>query len=122
MDYKTRIKIIKGSRTLNDFSKLLDIPITTLHTYLNGREPSVGFVKKVHEKLNVNPEWIITGRGQIYKDEIFCDDENAVENIIDFLKISWPAWTEKERCWFETHFRRNFPEFETWLMGGQGAK
>ncbi|MBI5213188.1 MAG: helix-turn-helix transcriptional regulator [Nitrospirae bacterium] len=122
MDYKTRIKIIKGNRTLKDFAALMGIPLTTIHTYLNGREPSIGFVKRAHEKLNVNPEWLITGKGPIYKNELFCDDENALKSIIGFLKNSWPAWTEKERCWFETHFRRNFPEFEAWLLDGQGSK
>jgi transcriptional regulator with XRE-family HTH domain len=120
MDYKTRIKIIKGSRTIKELANILGVPVTTLHTYLNGREPSVRFVNRVHEKLNVNPEWLITGRGMIYKNEVFSDDDTTIKNIIAFLHSSWPQWTQKERCWFEMHFRRNFPEFETWLINNHG--
>ncbi|WP_333654959.1 helix-turn-helix domain-containing protein [Dissulfurispira sp.] len=79
MDYKTRIKIIKGSRTIKELANILGIPATTLHTYLNGREPSVSFVNRVNEKLNVNPDWLITGRVPIFKSTVFSDDDTIIK-------------------------------------------
>ncbi|MDI6801480.1 MAG: helix-turn-helix transcriptional regulator [Thermodesulfovibrionales bacterium] len=121
MDYKTRIKILKGSRSTKEFSSLLGIPMTTLHTYLNGREPSVNFIKRVHDKLNVRVEWLITGRGPIYETDVFHED-CTFDKIVNFLEIYWPKWSQKEHCWFELQFRKNFPEFEFWLINGHAPR
>ncbi len=115
-DFKHRLNLLKGDRTIKEFSKMLDIPVSTLHYYLNGREPSLSFLIRVCSKLNVNEEWLLNGRGPIYRTEKEHDIlEDLCELFSKFLAEKWKVWDTKEKIFFEFLVKRLFPDFERWL-------
>lgn len=52
-DIRLRLLILKGSRSVKDFAQLLDLPTSTVYYYMNGRTPSLSFITRVCNKLNV---------------------------------------------------------------------
>ncbi len=114
-DLRQRLLILKGSRSIKDFANVLDLPISTVYYYLNGREPPVSFIKRVSDRLGVREEWLLTGKEPIFKNEEY--HEEPLNEIVEFLKQRWRHWPEKKRNWFEIQFRRLLPEFEEWLRG-----
>jgi len=112
---KQRLEILKGNRSLKEFSEILEVPYSTLHYYFNGREPSLSFLLKVCIKLNVNEEWLILGKGNIYKEEP-NDDGLTLEHIIEFIKYKWKKFGKKEKHWFEVELKRMFPDLEVFLL------
>lgn len=112
-DIRARLLILKGSRSIKDFARVLDLPVSTVYYYMNGRSPSLSFIMRVCKRLNVREEWLITGNGPIFRDE---SEEDMLNHILEYLKENWDRWSEKKRHWFEEHFRQTFPEFEEWLL------
>lgn len=108
-----RLLLLKGQRPLKEFAEMLGLPQSTVHYYLNGREPSLSFILKVAQKFRVREEWILTGKEPIFKDDT-TDERSLIESMVDFLKQNWETWPEKKRHWFELQFKRLFPEFEEW--------
>ncbi len=115
-----RLKILKGRRTLKEFSKKLNIPVSTLHYYFNGRDPSLSFLLKVCEKLNVREEWLLLGKGPIYKtSSIDFNDEENFDMLLKFIKMKWEAFSEKEKNWLEISLQKMFPDYFEWLRKNQ---
>lgn len=112
-DIRARLLLLKGSRSIKEFATLLDLPTSTVHYYLNGRMPSLSFIIRVCNRLNVREEWLINGSGPIFKEEI---GDDILNHILEYLKENWDKWNEKKRHWFEVHFRQILPEFEEWLL------
>lgn len=113
-DIKRRLLFLKGQSTLKEFAEKLDLPTSTVYYYLNGgREPSLSFLLKVSEKLNVREEWLLTGTGKIFKDTE--EKTLTIDQIIEFLRKNWDQWSQEKRKCFESHLLQIFPEFETWL-------
>ncbi len=114
--FRHRLNLLKGNRTIKEFSRILDIPVSTLHYYLNGREPSLSFLVRVCSKLNVSEEWLISGRGPIYRTEKEHDVLEELEVLFArFLSEKWRVWDKREKMFFDFLVRRLFPEFEHWL-------
>lgn len=112
-DIRSRLLILKGQRSIKDFANLLDLPTSTVYYYMNGRMPSLSFIMRVCNKLNVREEWLIKGDDPIFREET---GDYMLNHILEYLKENWDRWSEKKRHWFEIHFRQTFPEFEEWLL------
>lgn len=72
MSIKERIRDVINAQnmTVKGFAEAMDIPIRTLHNYLGGeREPSAEFLIKLSNKLNVNLNWLLLNKGEIYLSE-----------------------------------------------------
>lgn len=115
-DIRARLLILKGSRSIKDFASILDLPTSTVHYYMNGRPPSLSFIMRVCNRLNVREEWLISGNGPIFRGE---ESDDLLNHILEYLKENWDKWGDKKRHWFELHFRQIFPEFEEWLLRRQ---
>jgi phage repressor protein C with HTH and peptisase S24 domain len=65
-----RIKAIRGSTTRDDYALLVGVSKNTIANYENNeRQPNHGFLLKILEvHPGVNPTWLMTGEGPMYKD------------------------------------------------------
>lgn len=60
---------VKGFN-LKTFSEQADIPYRTLQNYiLSGREPNAEALMKLHTRLGVNLNWLVSGNGEMYTSE-----------------------------------------------------
>lgn len=112
-DIRVRLLLLKGSRSIKEFASLLDLPVSTVYYYMNGRIPSLSFVSRVCKRLNVREEWLLNGNGPIFRE---VTEKDTLNYILEYLRENWDRWGEKKRHWFELHFRQIFPEFEEWLL------
>ncbi len=110
-----RLKILKGKRSLKEFARLIGIPVSTLHYYLKGREPSISFLQMVCTRLAIREEWLLLGKGPIHKRDAESEKDTYIDIILTFLKEKWAYLTEKERHWLEVEIMRMFPDFMEWL-------
>jgi len=50
-------------------SKKVDMPHSTIYNYLKGeRQPTSEFLMKICTNLNVNPQWLLKGEGEMFTD------------------------------------------------------
>ena len=62
--FADRIKFIRGSLTQTEFCRKLGINRNTLIKYeTNKGFPDFERLQKIHEKLNVNINWLLSGKG-----------------------------------------------------------
>lgn len=69
MGIEERIRDIINAQnmTVKGFAEAMDIPLRTLHNYLSGnRDPSAEFLIKLSNKLNINLNWLLINKGEIY--------------------------------------------------------
>ena len=93
MCIKERLRIVIKSQnlTVKDFAEMVNTPLRTVHNYLNsGKEPSVEFLSKVSDKFNVNLNWLLLNKGEIYISSSIDLTLNEYEllNIFDSLNES----------------------------------
>lgn len=72
MGIEERIRDIINAQnmTVKGFAEAMDIPLRTLHNYLSGnREPSAEFLITLSNKLNINLNWLLLNKGEIYLSE-----------------------------------------------------
>ena len=63
-----RLKLIRGKKTLKEFSKECDVNINTLGNYERGtRTPDANFLFKIY-KMGININWLLSGEGSMYND------------------------------------------------------
>ena len=61
---------VKGFN-LKTFSEQADIPYRTLQNYiLTNREPSAESLTKLHSQLGINLNWLMSGKGEMFGNEI----------------------------------------------------
>lgn len=61
---------VKGFN-LKTFSEQTDIPYRTLQNYiLTNREPSAESLAKLHSQLGINLNWLMSGKGEMFGNEI----------------------------------------------------
>ena len=61
---------VKGFN-LKTFSEQTDIPYRTLQNYiLTNREPSAESLIKLHSQLGINLNWLMSGKGEMFGNEI----------------------------------------------------
>ncbi|MFC0930265.1 helix-turn-helix domain-containing protein [Pasteurella multocida] len=72
MGIEDRIREVINARnmTIKGFAEEMDTPLRTLHNYLSGeREPSAEFLIKLSQSFNINLNWLLLNKGEIYLSE-----------------------------------------------------
>ncbi|WP_353573243.1 helix-turn-helix domain-containing protein [Candidatus Albibeggiatoa sp. nov. BB20] len=75
-----------GNKTA--FAKLLGIPYGTLKNYLDLNKTNIiasETLAKLHKKLGININWLLTGKGEMYLNEQEQNQEFDIENILQHL-------------------------------------
>lgn len=65
-----RLLTAVGSRTYRHVGELTGTHPETVRRYLQGQAPSVEFVAALSKALNINADWILTGRGPMKCEEL----------------------------------------------------
>ncbi|THA18790.1 helix-turn-helix domain-containing protein, partial [Rodentibacter pneumotropicus] len=69
-----RIMEVKGFN-LKTFAEQADIPYRTLQNYiLSGREPNAEALMKLHTRLGINLNWLVSGDGQMFNSKLEVSD------------------------------------------------
>lgn len=79
MSIKERLRIVIESQemSIKAFAELVDTPLRTVHNYLSGeREPSSEFLIKVATQFNINLNWLL-----LNKDDMYISDGNSSLSI-----------------------------------------
>ncbi|MBF0784897.1 helix-turn-helix domain-containing protein [Muribacter muris] len=65
--FRLRSVIESSNTSIKAFSEQTGIPLRTLHNYLSGeREPSVENIIKVASEFNINLNWLLLGKNEMY--------------------------------------------------------
>lgn len=71
MDIKERIEHIMKTEGLNssNLADIINVQRSTISHYISGRnKPGLDFIQKILSKFkNINAEWLILGKGEMYK-------------------------------------------------------
>lgn len=73
MNTSERLKRVMEARGFNlkTFAEQADIPYRTLQNYiLSGREPSAEALMKLHTRLGINLNWLVSGNGEMFVDNV----------------------------------------------------
>lgn len=69
-DIKSRLKILRGSRTQDEFSMIIGVHRNTLARWEAGKgEPDFSVLNMIAQKMRISPEWLLMGTGPMYRDE-----------------------------------------------------
>ena len=81
IDKRLRLLLENERLTSSQFAKIVGYMPSSISHILSGRnKPGFDFIKEILKKFdNINPEWLILGRGEIYK---------TTEKVIDNSKDS----------------------------------
>jgi transcriptional regulator with XRE-family HTH domain len=80
-----RIKHIVDTLYGGNKSKMateIGIDEANIRNYIKGTEPKATFIEKILEKTEINIEWLLTGKGEIQKENV--KNEIPVENEVDY--------------------------------------
>lgn len=83
MEIKDRISLIIKEAGLkkSEFANKIDTNPSYLSTILNGTfQPGEKMIKKINEVFNVNSDWLLTGKGNMYLD---VTRENEVARFME---------------------------------------
>lgn len=87
MNTSERLKRIMKTKGFNlkTFSEQADIPYRTLQNYiLSGREPNAEALMKLHSRLGINLNWLVSGDGQMLDDKLEISNLSQEEmNLIN---------------------------------------
>lgn len=90
---KDRIKLIMDNEHLapSAFADKLELGRAVISHILNGRNnPSLDVVTRILAKMdNINPDWLLTGNGSMYKSEVHEEKENS-SPVSTHMNISQP--------------------------------
>jgi transcriptional regulator with XRE-family HTH domain len=65
-----RLRAAVGSRTYREVGDLTRTNSETVRRYLLGQSPSVEFLSALGAALNLNAEWVLTGRGPMHRSDV----------------------------------------------------
>ena len=81
-----RLKLIRQDKALTAkaLANILNIPVRTIGGYERGENPpNEKFLTLLIEKLNININWLLTGCGNMYINDVLSD---LLENTLGFTK------------------------------------
>jgi len=90
MTISDRIRKIRQEQglTILELSKKIGIPDRTISNYERGeRKPSVEYLTLLYEHLNANPEWLISGNGEMFTDKSAISGKFSVEDFLFIPKL-----------------------------------
>ena len=59
MEFKDRLRELRGKRTQKEIAKLLGVPLNSYNNWENGREPSYAVLKKIAEFYHVTVDYLV---------------------------------------------------------------
>lgn len=90
MTISDRIRKIRQEQglTILDLSKKIGIPDRTISNYERGeRKPSVEYLTLLYEHLDANPEWLLSGNGEMFTDKSTISSKFSVEDFLFIPKL-----------------------------------
>ena len=71
----------------DDFAKAIDISFRTYQTYEQGQVKVIPhtFIEKLNKQYHVSFEWLLTGNGSMFKDEVVDKNNIATKSFQDEL-------------------------------------
>ena len=74
--------------SISKLSKIIGIPERTISSYERGeRTPSVDFLAQLCIFLNINANWFLTGKGEMFNEQQASDTKDGFEqNVVEVLK------------------------------------
>jgi transcriptional regulator with XRE-family HTH domain len=124
-----RIRELRGTLSIGEFSDMFSIHRNTLPAYENGKtSPNAKFLTALCEKYNVQPNWLLMGEGTKYKGESQQPAKTAengngsqlnrfedsliteIRNFMNELGRKDPDW----RTWFKMELLDKIPKFREW--------
>ncbi|MEA3427652.1 MAG: helix-turn-helix transcriptional regulator [Thermodesulfobacteriota bacterium] len=109
--------------TLSKFGELLETSYSYLSEIENGKKAlSLNLIMSLSAKCEVNVNWLLTGEGQMYRQEKERPSNGIVniadiprEHIKQWIDDFWKDLDEEKRVWLIVEMKRQFPEFALWL-------
>ena len=90
------------------FSEKIGFNNQTVTNYLKGREPKISFITAVCNIYEVNPNWLLTGKGN--KNTRKKEYLSEIDEWLTEIKKIEPG----RETWFEYQFEDAFPAFKEW--------
>lgn len=131
--FAQRLKELRaeGNYTLEEFSKLLDIPAQTLNRYeLDQRTPKIDIVDQIADKLNVSSDYLL-GKTDYKNWEQLAANITQLESLENYISslgykikpafqgaVSGSSQEESEQLAIEADSDPNFPTWEVTLKDG----
>jgi len=120
MTIQDRLKKIMETERLKitEFAEICNIPYGSAQGYLYGkRTPGSDVIIKICTQLNVNSNWLLMGKGEIYREEQPKEEITTFKSklFLNWLNKWWENADEKHRNWLEIQLKRCFPEYAGWL-------
>ena len=66
----SRLRFLIGEKPSRNFANQVGVKDSTLRSVLKGTRPSIDFVVTISDATGASLEWLATGRGRPFKDEI----------------------------------------------------
>lgn len=82
-DFAMRLKEALGSESVNSFAKKCEIAESTMRNYFKNRLPDAGLALRMADILEINLEWLISGREPKEKDATAVSSASANAAISD---------------------------------------
>ena len=84
-----RIKQIRLSMNINQtsYAELTNTSQSNISKYERGElKPTLEFLISLHEKLNVNINWVLTGKGSMFNHDVQSDiDIDSIKHAVELL-------------------------------------
>ncbi|WP_180147065.1 hypothetical protein [Desulfoluna butyratoxydans] len=77
---------LKSAGIAADFARAIGIAPATFHTYIKGRSPSVETLTGMRDTFSININWLLTGRGDVFGEEV-TTTENTPEDLSIDLEV-----------------------------------
>ncbi|MCK3655139.1 hypothetical protein A4G19_05005 [Pasteurellaceae bacterium Macca] len=87
MSIANRLKLLLDTQslTIKAFSEITEIPYRSVQNYLREeRDPNVEALNKICKKMNINLNWLVTGRGGMFIEQI--SEKDLVNEEIKLLE------------------------------------
>lgn len=123
-----RIKIVRGEESLPAFAERFGVHKNTLIRYEKGEsQPDAAFLKKICDKFNVHPTWLLTGEGPLQYMDIggfdrasYCSDISTnIEKETEKYRKSEGLRLEKEMLNYQDFIL--VPRYDVNASAGPGA-
>lgn len=90
--YRVRIKEIRKTLGLSiaKMANKLDMSASTITNYERGeRTPSIEFLLQMNIKLNVNANWFLTGKGEMFNAPQYEDVKDEILNEVNQVLVKY---------------------------------
>ncbi|MBA7567613.1 hypothetical protein ES708_09328 [subsurface metagenome] len=88
INIRLRVILDKEELTSSQFANIVGYRPSSISHILSGRnKPGFDFIREILKKFDtINPEWLILGRGEMYKTTDYVIDDNRESAIRDSIK------------------------------------